>query len=104
MANSTLKLLLLAAITLLSGCRLEVIVPEGGRVTSASGNFDCSEASTCQENITRRQLRGNVYRGPQHRLSVCRLGHGNPKTLHRTIRKLHPKSPNLTYFTAKPRP
>ncbi|MBT6038624.1 MAG: S8 family serine peptidase [Halieaceae bacterium] len=52
MANSTLKLLLLAAITLLSGCRLEVIVPEGGRVTSASGNFDCSEASTCQQNIT----------------------------------------------------
>ena len=52
MANSTLKFLLLAAITILSGCRLEVIVPEGGRVTSASGTFDCSEASTCQKNIT----------------------------------------------------
>ena len=52
MANTNLKLLLLVAAVLLSGCRLEVIVPEGGRVTSASGNLDCNAASTCQKDIT----------------------------------------------------
>lgn len=52
MTNTVLKLLLLMTMLLLAACRLEVIVPEGGRVTSASGNFDCGEASTCQQNIT----------------------------------------------------
>ena len=52
MANIPLKALLLAAIMVTCGCRLEVIVPEGGRVTSASGNYDCGEALTCQNDIT----------------------------------------------------
>ncbi|MBT6265149.1 MAG: S8 family serine peptidase [Halieaceae bacterium] len=52
MANLPLKLFLSAVIVITAGCRLEVIVPEGGRVTSASGSFDCDMATTCQSDIT----------------------------------------------------
>jgi hypothetical protein len=33
--------------TILSACKLEIVVPEGGSVTSTSGGFDCSEGETC---------------------------------------------------------
>ena len=52
MANLLLKLFLSAVIVITAGCRLEVIVPEGGRVTSASGSFDCDTATTCKSDIT----------------------------------------------------
>lgn len=51
MGNISVKLLVLFTALLLAGCRLEIIVPEGGQVTSASGNYNCDEASTCQADI-----------------------------------------------------
>ena len=52
MANASYKLLALFTALVLTGCRLEIIVPKGGQVTSASGNYNCGEASTCQTNIS----------------------------------------------------
>ncbi|MDG1314621.1 MAG: S8 family serine peptidase [Flavobacteriaceae bacterium] len=52
MGNTSVKLLVVLVTLTLVGCRLEIIVPEGGRVTSASGNYNCDEASTCQADIT----------------------------------------------------
>jgi hypothetical protein len=52
MANASYKLLALFTALVLTGCRLEIIVPKGGQVTSASGNYNCGEASTCQINIS----------------------------------------------------
>lgn len=51
MGSISVKLLVLFTALLLAGCRLEIIVPEGGQVTSASGNYNCDEASTCQADI-----------------------------------------------------
>ena len=52
MGNTSVKLLLVLVTLTLAGCRLEIIVPEGGQVTSASGNYNCDEASTCRADIT----------------------------------------------------
>ena len=47
-----LNKLLLAVIAIgLAGCRLEVAVPEGGRVESASGRYDCDELFICSGEI-----------------------------------------------------
>jgi putative iron-regulated protein len=51
MGKCIVKLLLMAAVivasTALGGCKLVVKVPEGGSVTSASGNYDCAEGKKC---------------------------------------------------------
>ncbi len=35
----------------LVGCRLEIVVPEGGQVTSSSGNYDCPVSTSCETDI-----------------------------------------------------
>jgi len=40
-----------AAAILLSGCLLEVYVPEGGRVVTLSGSLDCGPGETCQVEV-----------------------------------------------------
>ncbi len=39
------------ATTLLGGCKVVIDVPEGGSVTTESGDFSCNEASSCDVNI-----------------------------------------------------
>ncbi|QFU76862.1 hypothetical protein EY643_15055 [Halioglobus maricola] len=50
--NSTWKLIagLLAALTL-AGCKIEVTVPSGGSVVTASGNFRCDAGETCTVDV-----------------------------------------------------
>jgi uncharacterized repeat protein (TIGR02543 family) len=49
MTSHLLKILtVLAAATLFSGCRLNLIAPTGGDVTSASGTRNCAGGSTCE--------------------------------------------------------
>ena len=42
----------LAAAAIIAGCKLEVIVPAGGRVVSESGNFSCDAGQSCTVDIT----------------------------------------------------
>jgi hypothetical protein len=49
MISHLLKVLIvLAAATLFSGCRINLIAPTGGDVTSASGTRNCAGGSTCE--------------------------------------------------------
>jgi hypothetical protein len=41
----------LAAALALAACRIEITVPEGGRVTTDSGNFACAAESTCTVDV-----------------------------------------------------
>ena len=52
MSEPLKKLLIYFALAVLAGCRLESVVPEGGRVVSASGLYDCEALSTCSWDIT----------------------------------------------------
>lgn len=49
MSSPLLKILtILAATTLFSGCKLNVVAPTGGDVTSASGTRNCAGGSNCE--------------------------------------------------------
>ena len=45
-------LALLAASLVIVGCKLQVIVPPGGRVVSESGNFACGGGESCMVDVT----------------------------------------------------
>jgi len=45
-------LLLLAASTVITGCKLQIIVPPGGHVVSESGNISCGAGESCTIDIT----------------------------------------------------
>lgn len=42
---------LLAAVILLPGCKLEIQVPQGGRVVSEDGSFTCDANETCMIDV-----------------------------------------------------
>lgn len=53
MTSRILKIIAILALgSLLAGCKLAVIVPSGGDVTSASNTRNCSGGSLCEYNIT----------------------------------------------------
>lgn len=45
-------LALLAASLVIVGCKLQVVVPPGGRVVSESGNFSCEAGESCTVDVT----------------------------------------------------
>ena len=45
-------LMVLGFILVISGCRLEIEVPEGGKVVTQSGNFECLAGETCVIEVT----------------------------------------------------
>ncbi|MEO0438107.1 MAG: imelysin family protein [Pseudomonadota bacterium] len=42
----------LAASAFLAGCKIQVIVPEGGSVTTVSGNIECAAGNTCEVDVS----------------------------------------------------
>ncbi len=53
MNSRILKILVILAVTtLITGCKLAVMVPSGGDVTSESGTRNCAGGSLCEFNIT----------------------------------------------------
>ena len=52
MTDPLFKLISAIALAALAGCRLEVVVPEGGRVVSESGRYDCDELFVCSGEVT----------------------------------------------------
>ena len=52
MTKITKNLLLLTLVGVLAGCKLAVLVPTGGDVTSQSGTRNCVGGSLCEHNIT----------------------------------------------------
>ena len=56
MNEPLMKLLTYLALAVLTGCRLEIAVDAGGRIVSASGQYDCDRNQTCQWDITDNQF------------------------------------------------
>jgi hypothetical protein len=51
-SKSLKKILLLIPVILLSGCKVAIKVPEGGRVISVSGAYACSSGETCVVDVS----------------------------------------------------
>ncbi|MEM9153389.1 MAG: hypothetical protein AAGB19_23455, partial [Cyanobacteria bacterium P01_F01_bin.3] len=44
--------LFVSAVSMLPGCRLEIVVPKGGEVKTAGNTYQCGEIDTCEIDIT----------------------------------------------------
>ena len=42
---------ILILLSFLAGCKLQIIVPTGGVVTTASGTYTCGAGQTCEINV-----------------------------------------------------
>jgi len=52
MKNNIKSLLIIGLVSVLAGCKIAVMVPSGGDITSASGTRNCVGGSLCEHNIT----------------------------------------------------
>ena len=43
--------LILIAFLAITGCKIRIVVPEGGRVTTSSGAYNCTAGKTCDIDV-----------------------------------------------------